>query len=340
LLDLFPDEITTTTRRSAMSLLAESCPPCNRTGRASPKALIDERVHLLNNGFVPTPCDGKRALLDGWASIHAPTESQINGWSKTHPRCQNTGLLTRLTPGFDIDILDEHAAQAVEDLTVRWFAERGLTLVRVGLWPKRLILFWTDKPFKKIAVTFVDGGKLEVLCDGQQFVAFGIHPDTGRPYTWEDGRSPLNVGRDELPYITEAEARALVAASVKLLADNFDYRVLKPPRPEPPPGPIVTAPFCGGSRYGAVALAGACAAITCAPCGDQESTLNKECFSIGQLVGAGVIDHASAMSRLMSAASAMPSYDARRPWTHREVVGKVNRAFAEGQQKPRKPRAL
>lgn len=114
---------------------------------------------------------------------------------------------------------------------------------------------------------------------------------------------------------------------------------LKPPDPEPPSAPIATAPFCGGSRYGAVALASACAAITCAPCGDQESTLNRECFSVGQLVGAGVIDQPSAISRLLSAASAMPSYDARRPWTHREVAGKVNRAFAQGQQKPRKPRA-
>jgi hypothetical protein len=128
-----------------------------------------------------------------------------------------------------------------------------------------------------------------------------------------------------------------MADSVKLLVDHFGFQVLKPPRPEPPPGPIVTAPFCGGSRYGAAALAGACAAITCAPCGDQESTLNRESFSIGQLVGAGVIDQSSAISRLLSAASAMPSYDSRRPWGPREVVDKVNRAFAQGQCRPRTP---
>jgi hypothetical protein len=34
------------------------------------------------------------------------------------------------------------------------------------------------------------------------------------------------------------------------------------------------------------------------------------------------------------------SYDSRRPWRPLEVVEKVNRAFAQGQQKPRKPRAL
>jgi hypothetical protein len=320
-----------------VSAIAESCPQVHRSLRECAEALIADRVQLINNGFDPVLCDGKRSLEDGWADKNAPTAREIEERSKAHPRWTNTGLLARNAPGLDIDILDEDAAQAIEDLTRQRFGARGRILVRIGLPPKRLIPFRCDDPFKKLAVPFASGGKLEFLGSGQQFVALGEHPDTRRPYEWEDGKSPLNVRRDELPYITEAEARALVTASVKLLADNFDYRVLKPPRPEPPPGAIVTAPFCGGSRYGAAALASACAAITCAPCGDQESTLNKECFSIGQLVGAGVIDHASAISRLMGAAQCMPSYDPHRPWTTRGVVEKVNRAFAQGQMKPRHP---
>ena len=141
--------------------------------------------------------------------------------------------------------------------------------------------------------------------------------------------------RGERGYIVWWPFTGLSVINADVLAPWPDW--LKPPDPDPP-APIVTAPFCGGSRYGAVALASACAAITCAPNGDQESTLNKESYSIGQLVGAGVIDQASAISRLLSAASAMPSYDARRPWTRREIDTKVNRAFAQGQQSPRKPR--
>jgi hypothetical protein len=320
-----------------VSSIVESCPPVNSTGRASPEALLAERVHLLNNGFTPTPVDGKRALLEGWASFHAPTVRQIEGWSKTHPRCQNTGILTRLTPGFDIDILNEDAAQAVEDLTVRWFARRGVIIVRVGRAPKRCILFWTDVPFRKIAVTFVNGGKLEMLGDGQQCVAFGIHPHTRQPYRWDDDLSPLTVERSELPFINEAEARELVQAAVKLLVDHFGYRLL--PRPEPvqftqlPAGPV------NGSRYGAAALDRACAAISGAPCGDQELTLNREAYSIGALVGGGVLDRATALNRITDAALSMPSYDSRRPWLRLQVVEKVNRAFAQGLQKPRKPRA-
>jgi hypothetical protein len=312
-------------------VLSTAIPHCAQR----PESLIDERVHLLNNGFTPTPCDGKRALLDGWASFHAPTVRQVEMWSKTHPRCQNTGLLTRLTPGFDVDILNEDAAQAVEDLTVRRFAKRGIILVRVGMWPKRLILFWTDVPFKKIAVTFVEGGKLEVLCDGQQVVAFGEHPDTGRPYRWEDDLSPLTVERSELPYINEAEARELVQAAVKLLVDHFGYRL--PPAPEPahfaplPAGPV------NNNRYASSALERACAAISGAPNGEQESRLNREAFSIGQLAGAGIIDRATALNRITDAALSMVSYDSRRPWMRLQVVEKVRRAFAEGQSRPRHP---
>jgi hypothetical protein len=318
-----------------MSSMDELCPEVQRTRWASHEALIAERVGLLNNGFTPTPCDGKAALLPGWASIHKPTEHQIKNWIKTHPRCQNTGLLTRLTPAFDVDILNEDAAQAVEDLTVRWFAKRGTILVRTGLPPKRCILFWTDVPFKKIAVQFVAGGKLEMLGDGQQFVALGIHPDTHRPYEWDDDLSPLIVERSELPYINEQEARELVQAAVKLLIDHFGYRL--PPKPEAarytplPAGPV------NSSRYGGSALDRACDAISGAPCGSQEATLNREAFSIGQLVGGGILDRSTALNRITDAALSMPSYDARRPWMRLEVVEKVNRAFAQGQQKPRQP---
>ena len=120
------------------------------------------------------------------------------------------------------------------------------------------------------------------------------------------------------------------------LADWPDW--LRPPDPEPiqftprtPTGPV------SGSRYGAVALDRACAAISGAANGEQEATLNRQAFSIGSLVGAGVLDRATALNRIKDAARSMVSYDSRRPWRPLEVVEKVHRAFAQGQQKPRQP---
>jgi Primase C terminal 2 (PriCT-2) len=75
------------------------------------------------------------------------------------------------------------------------------------------------------APSFSCGGrdqKIELLCDGQQLVAFGIHPDTGKPYRWIGGE-PGEVRRDELPEINEAEGRQLVEDVAKLLSDKLGY---------------------------------------------------------------------------------------------------------------------
>jgi Bifunctional DNA primase/polymerase, N-terminal len=113
---------------------------------------------------------------------------------------------------------------------------------------------------------------------------------------------------------------------------------LKPPDPEPiqfvPRTP--TAPV-NCSRYAEVALDRACAAISGAANGEQEATLNGQAFGIGALVGAGVLDRATALNRITAAAMLMPSYEPRKPWTEREIDTKVNRSFKLGFQRPRQP---
>ena len=201
-------------------------------GRPGENSLVEQsRLTLRANGFVPTPCAGKRPVLKDWQKRTDPTDHEILGWSRSSPAALNTGILTRSRPTFDIDILNPDAAQAVEDLTRQWFkGGLGRILVRTGNAPKRCIPFLTDKPFKKIAATFVEGGKLEFLGDGQQFVALGDHPDTGLPYQWEGDVSPLTVKFTALPVIREDEARDLVDAAVKLLVENFGYRLPTKPR--------------------------------------------------------------------------------------------------------------
>jgi len=60
------------------------------------------------------------------------------------------------------------------------------------------------------------------MCRGQQVVAAGIHPDTGNPYTWPLG-NPIDIARDDLPEIDEAEAKQLVDDIVALLCRDFCY---------------------------------------------------------------------------------------------------------------------
>jgi hypothetical protein len=152
--------------------------------------------------------------MKGWTKIHA-TEDDINRWDIVWPLAKNTGILTRDTPGFDADILTPDAAEDVETLVREHFEDRGVFMVRFGRVPKRAFLLRTDTPFKKITANLIspDGvnhkEKIELLADGQQIVCFGIHKDTGKPYSWFGGE-PGQVRREDLPCITEAEAREIV----------------------------------------------------------------------------------------------------------------------------------
>ena len=66
------------------------------------------------------------------------------------------------------------------------------------------------EPFKKVIRKFTapDGRvhKIEFLCDGQQFVVAGTHPDTGSPYTWRD-RDLMSTSLMELPVVRESDIR-------------------------------------------------------------------------------------------------------------------------------------
>jgi hypothetical protein len=157
-----------------------------------PSERTNLRLQLLNAGYAPVPCVGKAVKMKGWTQIHIDT-AEIERWEldEIQQQALNTGIRTQPTPTFDADITEEAAAEAIEDLIRKKFEEHGQILVRVGKPPKRAIPFRTDQPFLKITRDFSapNGSeqKIEFLGEGQQFVAFGIHPDTNQPYRWHGG---------------------------------------------------------------------------------------------------------------------------------------------------------
>jgi putative DNA primase/helicase len=110
---------------------------------------------------------------------------------------------------------------------------------------------------------------------------------------------------------------------------------LLPREPERPPSPEPVKPTTGLSPYAEAALDSACRNIIAAPAGEQEATINGECFAIGTLAGANGIPAAFARRTLIWAAARIPSYDNRRPWHSTELERKVERAFADGLRHPR-----
>jgi len=99
--------------------------------------------------------------------------------------------------------------------------------------------------------------------------------------------------------------------------------------------PSIRCPLGEGHIYGRTALEKAASAIAGAPNGQQQATLNRECFGVGQLVAAQVIPEALARSMLLRAAEKMATYDAARPWLQQQVERVIDRAFADARRSPR-----
>jgi hypothetical protein len=203
------------------------------------------RRSLKIAGFDPLPANGKAVYLEQWSTKVDIEMSEILEWEKSRPNDTNTGINARRTPALDVDIHDAKVAYAVEEHIRERFADRGLILRRTGAPPKFLVPFRTDVPFAKFIAKVIapDGTteKLEFLCDGQQYLAFGVHP-SGKRYRWhappqvvvedepeppwepDECWQPGAVKRHQLPAITEAEAQELVEDIAELLIRKHGYQ--------------------------------------------------------------------------------------------------------------------
>jgi Bifunctional DNA primase/polymerase, N-terminal len=110
--------------------------------------------------------------------------------------------------------------------------------------------------------------------------------------------------------------------------------------PEPPTIPETAPPIRPQrlSRYAEAALDGAVKVIASAPAGQQRDTLNREVYSIAELVAGGIVPVALAMESLQWAARQLRSYDARNPWRPADLDKMVRTAFTDGLARPRQPK--
>lgn len=180
---------------------------------------------LEANGYQPIPISlpdptdpsaGKRPAIFNW-QIYRPVVERLSAYAKN-----GVGILTAFTPGIDIDVMDPMSADEIEQRVAEIVGEGPK---RIGQFPKRLLLFQTTEPFSKMATDSyrLPGDdadaklhRVEVLGNGQQFVAFGIHPITQLPYTWPDW-SPVEMERAGLPELTEPKARQVIEAVNQVL---------------------------------------------------------------------------------------------------------------------------
>lgn len=279
--------------------------------------IIDIRLAMVAHGYTPIPVVGKKPPFVNWQLVTAVSRATIEEWDHKWPRASNTGVLTRLTPTLDLDLLNEPAAVAAENFVRERFETRGRILSRIGFAPKRAIPLRTNQPFKKLSTLFAvsagvnsrKGEKIEFLGDGQQVVAHGIHPDTQREYLWTGG-DPSTVAYSDLPEISAAEAEQLQNDIAALLVRDFGYVVAKEAwangGAKPKRAKAARKNAARDEAWARAALDDECAKIAMAPPSTRNDALNLGAFSIFQIIAGtpGVLDEEEVRQRLFAAAEA------------------------------------
>lgn len=189
----------------------------------------DQGRSLLANGYriIPIGQGTKRPVpsLTNWVNI-------LMGPSDLS-RFQNcgVGVLTGVgaNPIVAVDVDTE--SEELSEMFTKWCrANLGKTApVRTGRAPKNLLVYraaeagWPKGSSAKFYDLFDQKNQLEVLGKGQQFVAYAIHPDTNRPYTWTDDTGGLESIRvDDLPLVT-LEQLVLAIKTFESMAERLHY---------------------------------------------------------------------------------------------------------------------
>lgn len=184
---------------------------------------------LLANGYsiIPIRRGEKRPAISSWQ------KSQLGVGDLDRYPDHGVGVLcgqgAHPVVGVDIDISHPVIGQALIDWCRTHLGSGG---ERVGAAPRILLAYRATEAgwAKGNSVQFFDetdpvkpNGKrndqqIEILGNGQQFVAYHEHPDTLRDYDWVDlfgGLEHLNVA--DLPQVTEDQMDALLAEVMRLV---------------------------------------------------------------------------------------------------------------------------
>ena len=164
----------------------------------------DLALSLIAKGFAPIPIPrGKKGpIVSGWQHKTFTQDNFLPNF--------NVGIRTGDggVAFLDVDVLDSAITDAI---CAQWnvrFEGRGVLFRRTGRAPKTGIMFRTGTDVRKKAVKVAgDKYRVEVLATGQQFVAFGVHPETRAAYFWHgiDPTDPTAGGIDDLPFVAEGE---------------------------------------------------------------------------------------------------------------------------------------
>jgi hypothetical protein len=141
-------------------------------------------------------------------ATRATTAFEVATWS-AWPDC-GVGIVGGAVAALDIDIAqDAELALRIERLARDRLGDTPA--LRIGRAPKRLLVYRAVEPFRGIR-----RAPLELLCLGQQFVAYAEHPDTGQPYAWPD-EELADLDIESLPALDAATAAGFLDEALELV---------------------------------------------------------------------------------------------------------------------------
>ena len=262
-------------------------------------SITTQRKQYITLGYEPIPCRGKIPVSKSWQNIRIDFDTTAF-WSDEYPDALNTGIRTRYTPAIDIDVYDGEMVEKIRQELLNLIPS-GSILERIGQPPKVLIPFQGAVPFNKIAIAFksLDNRihRVEVLCDGQQFIADGTHPDTGKPYQWKNNADLSSVARKQLPIMDEALAHQIIDCAANIMRDGGWIEI-------DTKGNAKTTHKMNGSKslWAQAALNGECEKVRNAAHHTRNDTLNAAAFALGQTIGGGELDRTAVEQHLFEAA--------------------------------------
>lgn len=180
---------------------------------------------LINLGYRTIPIkDGEKFPkgIKGWQNktLNKKGVSRLSRKNFT-----GIGVFCGSVIAIDIDVLDEDITKQMCEYC---YSHLGTAPQRVGKSPKVLLPYQTKFPFKKItSKIYLDSfgfeHRVEILGEGQQFVAYGWHPDTGKPYHYPQIEL-AEIPQNELALITEQQAKEFVNYFESIMEASDDFQ--------------------------------------------------------------------------------------------------------------------
>lgn len=157
----------------------------------SPKSSLAKRLSSRGKAVGIRGDDGLWRGFD-WLRSAPPSIDELDRW-----QAMGAGVGIRTGAGLvalDIDSLDPFIAKRAVALAEEML---GFAPVRVGRAPKCLLVYRTEGEvnYQRVEFSGHEGKpeRIELLSDGRQFVAEGIHPATHKPYTWPETLIPTDM---------------------------------------------------------------------------------------------------------------------------------------------------